>query len=247
MILYTGQTRSEALIETLARLGIGEVVGPRDGWPPRRGPYFGENGAFADWQAGRAFDEALFMAHVERMTTYRAPIRLPEFIPLPDVVGKGAESLRVSLAWVDRLRGHGVPLYLVVQNGMGDEVRRFRGSFDGIFVGGTLRWKLRTARGWVELAHDMGIPCHIGRMGTESRLRAAIEMGADSVDSCTPLWSRSNLEAWMRAFVYTGQEPLPLLTIGGAGFMENASGWDPRWVPPRRKKKSKPGQGGLFE
>jgi hypothetical protein len=72
-------------------------------------------------------------------------------------------------------------------------------AFDGIFVGGTLGWKLRTGDAWVRFAHARGLPVHVGRVGTARRVGWARRIGADSIDSCLPLWSRENLEAFAAA------------------------------------------------
>jgi hypothetical protein len=63
-------------------------------------------------------------------------------------------------------------------------------SFRGIFVGGTMDWKIRTARDWVELAHSHRILCHIGRIGPWHRILWAARIGADSIDSTT--WVRQD-------------------------------------------------------
>lgn len=72
-------------------------------------------------------------------------------------------------------------------------------GFSGIFVGGSLPWKLETGAQWVREAHARHLPCHIGRVGTAKRVRWAKASGADSIDSCLPLWSEENLIAFLRA------------------------------------------------
>ena len=56
-------------------------------------------------------------------------------------------------------------------------------KFDGIFVGGTVKWKIKTGEEWVRLAHDHKLPCHIGRVGVFKRIVWAKRIGADSIDS----------------------------------------------------------------
>lgn len=55
------------------------------------------------------------------------------------------------------------------------------------------------ARAWVRFAHARGMPVHIGRVGTARRVRWARRIGADSIDSCVPLWSRENLDVFAAA------------------------------------------------
>jgi hypothetical protein len=193
MRAYVGQTRSSTLIDQLNRHGIGEATQP-DEWPPRRVPYFFDNGAFKLWTAGQPFDEARFLRVVERID---AEGPTPDFIVAPDRVADPS-SLEYSVGWLARLRGV-APLALVVQDGMveTDVKRAMQRGFTTVFVGGTLAWKFATAPAWVRMARDIGAKCHIGRIGTRGRARWAREIGAHSVDSCTPLFSRDNLSRWL--------------------------------------------------
>lgn len=196
MRVYLGQTRSEGWCHTLRAYGFGEMTTRRE-YPPRRRPYAFDNGAFKDWVAGKPFDVAAYEAALEKV---RADPGRPDFLVVPDIVAGGLESLRFSLSWVDRLWGV-APLYLVVQDGMSEaDVLPELGPFSGVFVGGSPAWKHRTAEDWVRFAHAHGLRCHIGRMGTEKKARAALRWGADSIDSCTPLWSETNLRNFLRGF-----------------------------------------------
>lgn len=88
--------------------------------------------------------------------------------------------------------------YLVVQEGMAPaQVGEVLPRFGGVFIGGaSMEWKLGTAPDWIALAHAHGVRCHIGRIGTVERLELARRLGADSVDSCQPLWNLDRLEAF---------------------------------------------------
>ncbi len=111
----------------------------------------------------------------------------------------GEASLAESLAWLPELRRHPWPVYLAVQDGLetlGPE--RFAG-FDGIFIGGTLPWKLRTAPHWAALGHRLGMPVHFGRCGTARRVSYARALGCASIDSSLPLWSRANMSVFTKA------------------------------------------------
>ena len=234
MRFYVGQTRGERtpLQQHLADMGAGEVV-QRGDLPPRRGPYFYDNRAFADWRAGQPFDEVQFeldmrwlCRHVGRCDWGRGvrnlatgqiepvPLPPPDFIVLPDLVAQGRASLEFSASYVvgERapLGGYpaGAPLYLAVQDGMSiAEVFEVvcNLGIGGIFVGGTLEWKIKTAAQWVRAAHRLGRPVHIGRVGTVDRLRWARRIGADSIDSSLPLWSTENLERFERGLADTPQ------------------------------------------
>ncbi len=191
---FVGQTRSSKLTHRLTQFGIGEATQP-DEWPPRRIPYFLDNGAFKLFQNGLPFDEERFL-RVCRRVDEEGPA--PEWIVVPDRVADPT-SLDYSLSWLPRLRGI-APLALVVQDGMTvDTVRRAMAKgFSVIFVGGSLEWKFATTPAWVALSRELGIKCHVGRIGTGGRARWAREVGVDSVDSCTPLFSDGNLSRWLR-------------------------------------------------
>jgi len=197
MRVYIGQTRARALTERLIGFGFGEMT-VRNEVPPRRTPWVLDNGAFKDWTSGAKFDEAKFAAALERAKHVEPP---PDFVVAPDIVAGGAESLAFSRSWLPRCLELGVPVYLVMQDGMTEQsVLEGLDGFSGIFVGGSLPWKLRTGERWCEFAHLHGMPCHIGRMGTEARVRAAKRWGADSIDSCLPLWSEDNLQRFLAGF-----------------------------------------------
>ena len=58
-------------------------------------------------------------------------------------------------------------------------------GIDGIFLGGTMEWKLETMHEWAKYAHMRGIKCHVGRIGPVRRMLLAELAGADSIDSTT--------------------------------------------------------------
>lgn len=117
----------------------------------------------------------------------------------PDVVAGGASSLVLSLSWLAAVSA-AAPAYLAVQDGMTEsEVVAAAPGFAGLFVGGTLPWKIRTGAQWAALAMRLGIACHVGRVGTAKRVAWALRIGATSIDSALPLWSAENLRSFRRA------------------------------------------------
>lgn len=205
MKVYVGQTRSRKLIEELEGLGFGECT-QRGELPPRRRPWFADNGAFRDWKADRPFDRGKWWRDVLQYDQHA-----PDFAVVPDMVAGGLESLAWSLQTVRPMReATEAPLYLVIQDGMTPrDVLPHLHFFAGLFVGGTLEWKLEHGDQWVEFAHAHGKRCHIGRVGTAKRVRWAKRIGADSIDSCLPLFSSENLARFVRAVNCTQLE-LPL-------------------------------------
>lgn len=201
MEVYVGQSRSAAMIERLTQYGLGETTCP-DELPPRRRPWFFDNGAYGCWRGGRDFDTDAFRAGVARIECSRLD---PDFIVAPDIVAGGLKSLEFSRSWVPWLAGL-APLYVAVQDGMvGDEDLS---GFHGVFVGGSLGWKLTHGSAWVQRAHAEGRPCHIGRVGTFDRVRWAQRIGADSIDSSLPLWSEANLQGFLAGLTPEAQMDL---------------------------------------
>jgi hypothetical protein len=204
MRIYVGQTRAADLTRRLWRLGIGECTA-RGELPPRRRPWFYDNGAFSDWRAGRPFDTYAFLRDIKCI---HDALDRPEFIVLPDIVGGGLASLEASRHWIPYVRGL-APLYIAVQDGMqAADLEPLWGKINGLFVGGTLRWKVRTGGSWVQLARLHGKPCHIGRCGSVRRVRWAMRIGATSIDSALPLWSEENLARFLKALEPAAQMEL---------------------------------------
>lgn len=195
---YVGQTRSYKLIEWLRTEGIGECCQPRE-FPPKRLPWMFDNGAFAAWKAHEPFDAAAWLYALRSIPDGVG--QPPDFAVAPDIVAGGLDSLAMSTAWLEQLQLARIPAYLAVQDGMDHEsvTRALKRGFAGVFVGGTLNWKLDTGYAWVALAHRLGLPCHIGRVGTAQRVEWAAEIGADSIDSCLPLWSAENMAKFVSA------------------------------------------------
>jgi hypothetical protein len=201
--------------------GLGELT-CRGELPPRRTPWCYDNGAFKDWREDRDFNWTRWIRDLRCIRNWmldpkqashgwpRTPrITWPDFVVLPDLPAGGDESLKRSCQWLHIAKHHlgdHTRYYLVVQNGM--DIRKVEAAlnvFDGIFVGGTLEWKLETGEFWVALAHQHALPCHIGRVGTIKRVKWAQDIGADSIDSSLPLWRKDRLEDFITAVNDDGQ------------------------------------------
>lgn len=212
MISYCGETRSRKLRARLAARGFRLLVqrgrvgkAAVDLWPG----WALDNAAFADFKAGRAFDEPAFLGDIAAVTLM-APGRRPDFVVLPDVVCGGLNSLRLSTSWLDRLGSLGLRLALVVQNGMAPtDLPWADPRWSVLFVGGDKAWKLATMGQWAREAHAHGRTCHVGRIGSALRYRAALHDGVDSIDSSLPLFAERNL-APLLAEMASPQGRLPL-------------------------------------
>lgn len=127
----------------------------------------------------------------------------PDFVVVPDIVAGGRLSLDFSRTWVPILKAlyPQFPLYLAVQDGMSlADVSECLDDISGIFVGGSMKWKLRTMAVWTEFAHAKGLRCHVGRMGPVRRMLWAERIGADSIDSTTWVQRKDVLPKYIRGF-----------------------------------------------
>lgn len=200
-MVYVGQTSPDKYmgLEATAR-GWGEMTVRGDVLPAKRSPWAFDNGAYRDWKADKPFNGPKFLAALGKVATSRPA---PDFVVLPDIPTGGEESLHFSLLWY-RKAWHllkGQRCYLAVQDGMEprDVAWLLGRRVAGIFVGGSNEWKLATGAGWVEFAHRCGCPCHIGRVGTPTKVRWALRIGADSIDSAFPIMAKRNLWRFIAA------------------------------------------------
>lgn len=146
-------------------------------------PYGIDNGAFSAWRKSARWDDRPFLRRVDAALTSPWP---PIIGILPDIVAGGARSLDFSLAWRERLPD-AIPWYLAVQDGMAaPDLAPALGAISGVFLGGTDAFK-RTVRVWRDWTRSAGLPLHYGRCGTARKLREAMDVGVDSVDSALPV------------------------------------------------------------
>jgi len=190
----------KALGELLAEIGIGACISPStkkhfDSYAF----YFIDNGAFGYWIKGKEFNPTPFLNLVEK--SLRAN-KKADFLVLPDLIGKGKESLEFSSKWAEELKGVGIPFALALQDGMEEvEVEEFVRVHDikVLFVGGTTKWKWKTAPKWVKLAKKLGIKCHIGRVPSVKRVYQARKVGAHSIDTTAVLWEERKFRNYLQA------------------------------------------------
>lgn len=203
MIAYVGLTRDTSMIQALRSAHIGRMQ--QRGQLDLRALWRGErwaldNGAFVDWRAGRKFDEAQWAKDIEAVARSG---RTPALAVLPDLPTRGVESLRFSVEWSLCLPPAWA-WYLAVQNGMGcDAVEAALEDLGhvtvrGLFLGGDDAFKDAEAADWCAFAHDRGLLFHYGRAGTPRRIQHAKAIGADSLDSSFPLWTRDRMARFLR-------------------------------------------------
>lgn len=170
---------SQRRIDYCLENNIGLLISAARPQQPRGPDYIVDNGAFTSWIRGTEWDEGAFYTLLASLP------HDPYFVVVPDIVAGGETSLYHSLNHADRID---YPRYLAVQDGMSPAmIAQFLDPFDGLFIGGSIPWKWRTAGMWATFAHQHGMKCHIGRCGCKAGYSAAEALGADSVDGSTPM------------------------------------------------------------
>lgn len=201
MKLYTS-TGTRDLIQKCNAHGIGLLM--VDTWRnPDKWPFFAvDNGCFAAWHRGEPWNPAPFLNILSRC---KREGRRPDFIVIPDMP-MTSRSLDFSRNWLPILKElySDFPRYLAVQDGMMvseiEPLIEREGDIHGLFVGGSMGWKLDTMKDWIDLAHSHGIQCHVGRIGPTQRMLICELAGADSIDSTTWVQNRGGIERYVGGY-----------------------------------------------
>jgi hypothetical protein len=140
-----------------------------------------DNGAFKSWLNKTPWDKNAFYALLERSRDWKAA----DFVVLPDIIGGGLKSLRLSLEHLDRVKSYDYPVYLPIQEGIPvNRIHDICDDIDGVFLGGeTMQFKRKIGPKLSELSDELGLKFHIGKIGTIKNIEWAKEIGADSIDS----------------------------------------------------------------
>ncbi len=209
-----GDTRSRAILADMQAHGWGRMwvtAPPTESYAGE--PWGFDNGAYGAWVRGIAFPVDDFERRLAR--AHRMPT-LPLVAVTPDIVADGARSLEFSLEWRTQLPDEW-PWYLAVQDGMKEEdVAEALPLFAGLILGGTTAFK-RTAGLWCDLAHAAGKRFHYARASLPRRLDHACRVGADSLDTAFPLWTRERLQAFLSHWDHESPQMDLSATVAMAG------------------------------
>ncbi len=204
MIVFVGESNSKSIRSFCAEHGWGIIYVTRQPKKDEKLWAF-DNGGYLDWVNGREFGRDRYLRALETAMNHSHP---PYMAVVPDLVGRGQESLDFSMRWLEELPA-GWPWYLALQDGMGVwEVGQVTHRFEGLFLGGTDAFK-READDWKCVAAIAGLRFHYARAGTERKIKHAIRIKADSLDSSFPLWTFGRMRR-MEYLVndWVGREPL---------------------------------------
>lgn len=167
-------------------------------------PYALDNGRYAQTLKGEAFDDDAYWRYLD---SFASRSFRPMWIAVPDVPFNGDETL----FWWDRYaftcREYGIPLALVVQDGMSVADVEERKP-DVVFIGGSTEWKWATVGQWCHAFPRV----HVGRVNSPDRLYQLHELGAESCDG----------SGWFR-----GKAPQ---VVGLGRFLAWQAGKDEEWA-----------------
>jgi hypothetical protein len=178
MKCYASRTGTRRNLAALRVRGWGLLVSRAGEWRTEGfDDYVLDNGAWADFQAGREFDADGFERLIDKLGAGAA------WIVLPDIVAGGLSSLELSLRWSNRCLSICPLALLAVQDGMTeDDISPFVGRSVGVFLGGSTEWKISTMAAWGAFCRRRGIYYHVARVNSVKRMAMAVAAGADSVD-----------------------------------------------------------------
>ena len=199
MMCYASRTGTRRNLAALRAAGWGLLVSRGGEWRTEGfARYVLDNGAWADFQAGRAFDADAFELLIDELGAGA------DWIVLPDIVAGGRASLELSLRWSNRCLSCCPLVLIAVQDGMQEpDLEHLVGRSVGIFLGGSTPWKLANMARWGLFCARHGVYYHVARVNTERRMWMAIAAGADSIDGSSasryaetlPLLDRASRQA----------------------------------------------------
>lgn len=205
MQILIGDGSGKRLKSICKKHNIGRMLAQN--WPElyENEPFGFDNGAWGFYKKGTDFNEKIFIDRLNKVMTISWK---PYMAILPDIVAGGDKSLELSMSWMDKLPD--LNWYLPVQDNMTvSKVIDIINCVEGIFLGGTDAYK-KYAGYWCKLAHHFKKKFHYGRAGTLNKLAHAIAIGADSLDSAFPLWTKDRLWSFIQAL---GQQRFSNLTV----------------------------------
>lgn len=181
MICYASRTGTRRNLAALRAHGWGLLVSRAGVWRTEGFERIcGDNGAWADFQAGRCFDGDAYDRFLDWLSVQAV---VPDWLVLPDIVAGGMESLALSIRYINRCRSIAPLVLIAVQNGMEPEdLAPLVGPQIGIFLGGSTDWKIERMIEWGAFCAARCIHYHVARVNSFKRMSLAIAAGAHSID-----------------------------------------------------------------
>ena len=169
---------------------------------PRQWSYFAiDNGCYSAYAQGKDWNPDKFIGIMYRC---KAEGFTPDFVVIPDIVAGGKKSLEMSERWGVFLKTEFPTwrFYLAVQDGMiAHDVLQSplfaNGTISGIFVGGSMQWKMENIEYWSQVAEQNDLAIHVGRIGPLDSMMKCYYAGIWSIDSTS--WVQN--KGWMETRV----------------------------------------------
>jgi len=169
-------TKAEPTLERFEHPNLGRLVQPRH-YPriedtAKKRPWAADNDAFNN------FNKENFTKMLNRLSGLERCL----FVAAPDVVADMDGTLELFEVWQPQIKEAGLPVALVLQDGMLPNNIPLD-KCDAVFIGGTTEWKLGIeAAAIVKKANDREMWTHMGRVNSDKRIRTARAIGCKSVD-----------------------------------------------------------------
>jgi hypothetical protein len=198
MICYASRTGTRRNLDALRRAGWRLFISRTGNWRTEGFPYALDNGAWSDFQTGRAFDEESFERLLEKLGVNA------DFVVLPDIVAGGIRSLELSVRWLNRTLSICPLVLIAVQDGMElADLAPLISPSVGIFLGGSTEWKLQRMEDWGRFCAERRVYYHVARVNTLRRTRLAAAAGATSIDGS----SASRYAVTVRPLDFAARQP----------------------------------------
>lgn len=202
MICYASRTGTRRNLDRLRAHGWGLLVSRAGEWRTEGFTRIcGDNGAWADFRAGRSFDEDAYERFLDWLAAQ--PVAA-DWLVLPDIVAGGIPSLNLSIRYVNRCMAVAPLVLIAVQDGMeGADLAPLVGRSVGIFLGGSTEWKLARMRYWGDFCAERGVYYHVARVNSIKRMALAASCGARSIDGS----SASRYAVTLPKLAYAARQP----------------------------------------
>lgn len=141
--------------------------------PPSGAMLAADNGCF---RRPELYSDDAYLTFLDRLPRDRTL-----FATAPDSLADHAGTVAKADASLHLIRGIGHKAAFVAQDGWCEETTPWD-KFDALFVGGSTAFKFRGGRAAVAAAKKRGKWCHMGRVNSLDRLRAAVGIGCNSAD-----------------------------------------------------------------
>ncbi len=158
---------------------------------PETMPWAADNDCFAGLNAPN------YLRFVARCAEHK---NRPLWITCPDKVGDMRETWRMFHKWMPMLVEVGLPVALVLQDGLEQPKNYYPlpwalSIVSAVFVGGSTAWKLSDhAAKFIHQAKAAGKLVHVGRVNSKQRIEYFARLGVDTIDgSGFSKWSNERI------------------------------------------------------